>query len=95
MNTVNSYENLLNIIKRFDEIPVCQGAISSNQISDVNSSYGYQFVESYGMWRHIKCCTILTRDSSVHRLLILNLIIFGTFKLSLPLTILIIVLKIN
>jgi len=71
--TVNTYEKLLSIIKKFDETLVCQGALPSNQIDDVNSSYGYQFVESYGMWRHIKCNAILTKDNSINRLLISNL----------------------
>jgi len=73
VNTVNTYKDLLSIIKKFDEILVCQGAIPSNKINDINSSYGYQFVESYGVWRHIKCYTILTKDDCINRLLILNL----------------------
>ncbi|XP_022167793.1 uncharacterized protein LOC111031953 [Myzus persicae] len=63
--TINTYDKLLSIIKQFDETLVCQGALPSNQIDDVNSSYGYQFVESYGMWRHIKCCIILTNDDGI------------------------------
>jgi hypothetical protein len=73
VNTVNTYKDLLSIIKQFDETLVCQGAIPSNKINDINSSYGYQFVESYGVWRHIKCHTILTKDDYINRLLILNL----------------------
>lgn len=82
-NTVYTYENLLSIIKQFDETLVCQGAIPSNTINDVNASYGYQFVESYGVWRHVKCSTILTEDYSKNRLLILNLnnILFFFLKL--------------
>ncbi|XP_027845854.2 uncharacterized protein LOC114126166 [Aphis gossypii] len=67
VNTVYTYANLLSIIKQFDETLVCQGAIPSNTINDINSSYGYQFVESYGVWRHVKCCTILTNDYSKNR----------------------------
>jgi len=83
VNTVYTYANLLSIIKQFDETLVCQGAIPSNTINDINSSYGYQFVESYGVWRHVKCCTILTNDYSKNRLLIFNLnnILFYFLKL--------------
>lgn len=64
ISEVNTYENLLSVLKQFDETLVCQGALPSKPFDDINSSYGYQFVESYGMWRHIKCCTILTKDNS-------------------------------
>jgi len=73
ISEVNTYENLLSVLKQFDETLVCQGALPSKPFDDINSSYGYQFVESYGMWRHIKCCTILTKDNSKNRLFILNL----------------------
>jgi len=73
VNTVNTYEKLLSILKQFDETLVCQGALPSKPFDEINSSYGYQFVESYGTWRHIKCCTILTKDNSKNRLFILNL----------------------
>jgi len=73
VNTVNTYDKLLSILKQFDGTLVCQGVSLPNQLNEVNSLYGYQFVESYGMWRHLKCSAILTKDNSKNRLLILNL----------------------
>lgn len=64
---VETYNDLENIIKTFDEVQVCHGSMLSN-LNDVQSTYGHQFVESFGTWRHIKCCTILTNDNTRERL---------------------------
>lgn len=61
------YNDLENIIKKFDEVQVCHGSISSNS-NDIQSIYGHQCVESFGMWRHVKCNIILTNDNSRERL---------------------------
>jgi len=60
---VKTYEDLQNVIDKLNEINVCHGSVSSSQFNDIKSSYGYQFVEAYGVWRHLKCTTILKDDT--------------------------------
>ncbi|KAF0750370.1 THAP-type domain-containing protein, partial [Aphis craccivora] len=60
---VKTHEDLQNVIEKFNEIKVCHGSVSSSQFNDIKSSFGHQFVESYGVWRHLKCSTILKDDA--------------------------------
>lgn len=71
---VETYKHLEYIIKKFDQVQVCHGSMSSH-LNDIKSSYGHQFIESFGMWRHLKCCTILTDDNSGERLQNINCIL--------------------
>jgi len=62
-------ENIKYLLKVFDEIKVCQATAPINKFDDINSSVSPQMSESYGMWRHLKCSSILKSDNSTDRLL--------------------------
>lgn len=57
---IQTYEHLEDIIKTFDQVQVCHGVMSSC-LNDIKSRH--QCVESFGMWGHLKCCTILTNNT--------------------------------
>lgn len=57
---VKTCEDLEKVIMKFDRVQICYGSMPcrSNDIE----SYGYQSVELFGTWRHVKCCIVLTED---------------------------------
>jgi len=63
---IQTHEHLDDIIKTFDQVQVCHGAMSSS-LNDIKSKH--QCVESFGMWRHLKCCTILINNNTEQRLI--------------------------
>lgn len=50
-----SIEDLHDLVKEINDIKCCQGVIPSSKIK----TFGPQYIESYGSWRHIKCLTLL------------------------------------
>lgn len=62
LNKIDTYSDLEKIIKLFDIMPMCQGAVPMFQNRDLKWSSSP--VESSGMWWHSKCCTILPKENS-------------------------------
>jgi len=58
-----SIEDLENIIKLLESTKVCIGSVSSDKFVNIKSTFGSQFVESFGQWRHSKCFMILSPNS--------------------------------
>jgi len=51
------------MISKFDQIKICTGAISSNDLLNINLvSENKQYVDSCGQWRHINCLNILQQN---------------------------------
>lgn len=73
IHNLETYDNLQHILKTFDKTKVCQG--SSRKLSNLKSSYGFKFVESCGMWRHLNCNIIMEKntESGKNRLEILEI----------------------
>lgn len=49
-----------------DKIKCCQGAVSSYDFPDVRQSFGTQYVEYNGQWRHSKCLIVLQDDDRLN-----------------------------
>jgi len=60
-----SIEDLENVIKLLESTKVCTGigSVSSDKFVNIKSTFGSQFVESFGQWRHSKCSMILSPNS--------------------------------
>ncbi|KAL5244611.1 hypothetical protein ACI65C_012021 [Semiaphis heraclei] len=50
------------LFNEFDKIKCCQGAFSSTENKDIRASYGPQYIESCGQWRHIQCSSVIKDD---------------------------------
>jgi len=46
----------------YDKIKCCRGAVSSYDYPDIRQSFGTQYVEYNGQWRHSKCLIVLQDD---------------------------------
>ncbi|KAL5240713.1 hypothetical protein ACI65C_008123 [Semiaphis heraclei] len=53
------------LFNEFDKIKCCQGAFSSTENKDIRASYGPQYIESCGQWRHIQCSSVLKNALTV------------------------------
>lgn len=56
-------EDLENIIKLLESTKVCIGSVSLDKFVNIKSTFGSQFVESFGQRRHSKCSMILSPNS--------------------------------
>lgn len=54
--TLNKFQIL---IDKISKTKCCQGAVIANQNADIKSSFGAQYVNSSGQWRHGNCLTII------------------------------------
>jgi len=62
---IKTCEDLEKVIVKFDKVQICYGSMPC-RTNDLES-YGYQSVELFGTWRHIKCCIILPEDFTRRR----------------------------
>ncbi|KAL4088933.1 hypothetical protein QTP88_024011 [Uroleucon formosanum] len=63
-NLLNSSQDLENISK-FDQIKICTGAISSNELSNINLVSGIKhYVDYCDQWHHVNCLNILQENES-------------------------------
>ncbi|CAH1712291.1 unnamed protein product [Aphis gossypii] len=61
---IKNIEDLKLYLYTLDEIKFCQGAVSSTNYPDIRASFGTQYIESNGYWRHNKCLIVLNDDNS-------------------------------
>lgn len=60
--------NILNIanlqlqLTLIDKIKCCRGAIYCSDFPDIRTSFGVQYVEANGQWRHSNCTIVLQDD---------------------------------
>jgi len=57
--TVENFENVIGLLNK---LKVCHGSILTSKYTDIKSTFGSQFVESYGQWRHANCTKIIIND---------------------------------
>lgn len=60
---VNSVDLVQLLLISLDKIQCCVGAISSVDNPDVKLTFGVQYVECNGQWRHINCLTVVKDDN--------------------------------
>jgi len=57
-----SVEDLEHVIGLLNKLQVCHGSILTSKYTEIKSTFGPQFVESYGQWRHSNCTKIIIND---------------------------------
>lgn len=59
LKKIETFNDLQSHLFKLDKIKCCQGSVSYSRYPEVKSSFGIQYVESNGQWRHAKCSNIV------------------------------------
>jgi len=57
-------EDLKNVLILFDKLKICNGSVLTKKYAEIKSTFGPQFVELYGQWRHRNCTIILNNNTN-------------------------------
>lgn len=55
-------ENLEDLINTLDKLNVCYGTVLANKHPNVKASFGYQYHQVNGYWKHINCTKIILEN---------------------------------
>lgn len=56
------------LLDKVNKTKCCQGAVVENQNVAIKASFGPQYVQSSGRWRHINCLTIIKESEKYYKI---------------------------
>lgn len=60
--TIENIESIIKILDSFNSFNVCYGAVPVNNYPDIKESFGYQYQNINGVWKHSSCSKILPEN---------------------------------